>query len=264
MRVHEEDFEEIRYRDREPREEYREVEIRRDKSTTRRSKSRRRAVSVRSSRSSSVSSFEQIEVPKPIGKKGKTRMPKRLVKKQAVIELGYPFEEDDDFIIVRRALEKEQIDEVIRISENYQDEKVTYVYEDKQEVVAAPPPPPPPAEVHTYHVQPAPPPSHYAQSVRSSSPSRHGYETFEERLEESNHIHGPLTMFVPDERRNRPVIRERDVREDIEALEQERRMLKYERERDSEYEIIETKPRREVIRVEKDRKGRLALVRSAR
>ena len=74
-------------------------------------------------------------------------------------------------------------------------------------------------------------------------------------------------MFVPDDRRGdrRTVIREhRDVHDEIEALETERRMLKYERERDAEYEIIESKPRREVIRVEKDRKGRLALVRSAR
>jgi len=191
-------------------------------------------------------------------------MPKRLVKKQAVIELGYPFEEDDDFIIVRRALEKEQIDEVIKISESYKDEKTMYVYEDKETFVAPAPPPPPPADVHTYHVQPGPPSVHYAQSIRSSSPSRHGHETFEERFEESNHIHGPLTVLVPDERRDRRVIHERDIKDEIQALETERRLLKYERERDNDYEIIERRePRREVIRVEKDRKGRLALVRSA-
>lgn len=56
---------------------------------------------------------------------------------------------------------------------------------------------------------------------------------------------------------------ERDIRDEIRMLEEERRMLKYER--DGDYEIIETRPaRREVIRVDKDRKGRLALVRSAR
>lgn len=56
---------------------------------------------------------------------------------------------------------------------------------------------------------------------------------------------------------------ERDIKEEIRALEDERRMLKYERE--SDYEIIERRdPKREVIRVDKDRKGRLALVRSAR
>jgi hypothetical protein len=56
---------------------------------------------------------------------------------------------------------------------------------------------------------------------------------------------------------------ERDLKEEIRMLEDERRMLKYER--DADYEIIERRdPKREVIRVDKDRKGRLALVRSAR
>lgn len=101
------DFEEIRYREfereREPRgrdfEEFREVEVKREKSRRRRSRSRAaRSIAATSVRSSSTSSFETVEVPAStqnvIGKKGKTRMPKRLVKKQAVIELGYPFEEE--------------------------------------------------------------------------------------------------------------------------------------------------------------------------
>jgi len=124
--------------------------------------------------------------------------------------------------------------------------------------MAAPPPPPPP-----------PPQSvHYAQSVRTASPPRH--EVYEEHIEESNHIGGPLTVLVPErERETRIIHRERDIRterdikDEIRALEEERRLLKYEREGD--YEIIERRePRREVIRVDKDRKGRLALVRSAR
>jgi len=204
-------------------------------------------------------------------------MPKRLVKKRAIIELGYPFEEEEDFIIVRRALEKEHIDEIIRISENYKDEKTTYVYD--QVVESAPPP----ALVEFVPV-PAPPQSvHYAQSVRNESPSHHGHEKFEEHVEVSNHIGGPLTVLVPDrprddrrhedrhyhDERRKSVTRierdtrsEWDIKEDIRALETERRMLKYEREGD--FEIIERRePRREVVRVEKDRKGRLALVRSA-
>lgn len=91
---------------------------------------------------------------------------------------------------------------------------------------------------------------------------------YEERIEESNHIGGPLTVLVPGERReehrlvHRDYRTDRDIKEEIRALESERRMLKYERE--SDYEVIERRePRREVIRVEKDRKGRLALVRSA-
>lgn len=90
----EDDFEEIRYEDRggrgREREEYKEVEVHREKSKVRRSKS-----VAKSTRSSSISSFEEIQPPRAtFGKKGRTRMPKRLVKKQAVIELGYPFEEE--------------------------------------------------------------------------------------------------------------------------------------------------------------------------
>lgn len=54
-------------------------------------------------------------------KKGKTRMPKRLVRREAVMDLGYPFDEEEDFFVLRIALEKEQIDEVIKISEQYKD-----------------------------------------------------------------------------------------------------------------------------------------------
>jgi hypothetical protein len=91
----EDDFEEIRYDDRSARgrerEEYREVEVHREKSRVRRSKS----VAAKSTRSSSISSFEEIQPSRAMwGKKGKTRLPKRLVKKQAVVDLGYPFEEE--------------------------------------------------------------------------------------------------------------------------------------------------------------------------
>lgn len=101
----EDDFEEIKFREfereRESRgrahEEYREVEIKREKSKRRRSRSRAaRSIAATSVRSSSASSFEEVNVPiqEPVGRKGKTRMPKRLAKKQAIIELGYPFEEE--------------------------------------------------------------------------------------------------------------------------------------------------------------------------
>jgi hypothetical protein len=168
-----------------------------------------------------------------------------------------------------------------------------YIYEQKEEVIevaappppppapveyyAAPPPPPPPAEyyappppasvihsVHSHHTTAPPPPQvHYAQSVRTVSPSRHGHEVYEERIEQSAHISGPLTVLVPHEDRRMMTRSERDIKEEIRQLESERRMLKYEREGD--YEVIERRePRREVIRVDKDRKGRLALVKSAR
>jgi len=177
-------------------------------------------------------------------------------------------------------------------------EKTTYVFNDvpaePEPFALAPPPPPPPAPMS---MPPPPPPQsvhypppqsvHYAQSVRSVSPSRHGHEVYEERIEESNHIGGPLTVLVPEHQRRREQHEERrvtrverdsyerdthvdrdsrskrELEEEIRALEAERRMLKYERE--NEYEFVEKRePRKEVVRVEKDRKGRLALVRSAR
>jgi len=58
-------------------------------------------------------------------------MPKRLVQKSAVVEKGLPFEEEGDFIIVQRALDKVHIDEIIEISKkNREDEVIHYKYEE--------------------------------------------------------------------------------------------------------------------------------------
>jgi len=70
-------------------------------------------------------------------------MPKRLVHKKAVVQLGYPFEEEvsrlaqsdrsvsddeqDDFIVIKRALQKEHIDEIIKISEDYKESELTSI-----------------------------------------------------------------------------------------------------------------------------------------
>jgi hypothetical protein len=85
-------------------------------------------------------------------------------------------------------------------------------------------------------------------------------------IDRSAAIHGPATSFLPEGRqlvRREDHRAERDIREEIRSLEEERRMLKYEREGDREYEFIERTPRKEVVRVDRTRKGRLALVRSA-
>lgn len=100
-RYREREYEEVRYRDLEPQafEEYEDVHIRREKS---REPPRRKsaAQSVRSGTSGSSSSFEEVETVEKkkttieIGKRGKTRMPKRLAHKQPIIDLGLPFEEE--------------------------------------------------------------------------------------------------------------------------------------------------------------------------
>jgi hypothetical protein len=100
-RYREREFEEIRYRDLEPEsfEEYEDIHIRREKS---RGPQRRKsaAKSVRSESSSNSSSFEEVEsVEKKktkieIGRRGRTKMPKRLAHKQTILDLGLPFEEE--------------------------------------------------------------------------------------------------------------------------------------------------------------------------
>jgi hypothetical protein len=117
-RRYRDEYEEVSIRGEPPRgsqyEDYREVKVKRE----RRGHSHAPA-SVRSA-SSSSSSFEEITVPEPpkLGKKGKTRMPKRLVHKKVVIDMGLPFEEEDEFIIVQRALNKVYIDEIIEKSKS--------------------------------------------------------------------------------------------------------------------------------------------------
>jgi hypothetical protein len=44
--------------------------------------------------SSSSSSDTEVSVKSEFPKKGKTRIPARLVSKRAIIDLGYPFEEE--------------------------------------------------------------------------------------------------------------------------------------------------------------------------
>jgi hypothetical protein len=53
-----------------------------------------RGTSVRSSSISSSSSSDRGTVRSEFPKRGKTRMPARLVSKKAIIDLGYPFEEE--------------------------------------------------------------------------------------------------------------------------------------------------------------------------
>ncbi|KAA8577013.1 hypothetical protein EYC84_007029 [Monilinia fructicola] len=148
-----------------------------------------RSTATRSVRSESVSSSDSgttISVRSEFPKKGKTRMPARLVSKKAIIDLDYPFEEEGDTIIIQKALGRENIDEVIKLSEDYKAaEKLEMsggrseagtVVEERTEVFTIPPPPPsvhappPPPSVHhtpppppsVHHVPPPPPSVHYA------------------------------------------------------------------------------------------------------
>lgn len=59
---------------------------------------------------------EKVEEAKPYPRKGKTRMPEKLVHPRAIREFGYPYEEEGDLVIIQLALSKDQIDAVIERS----------------------------------------------------------------------------------------------------------------------------------------------------
>ncbi|KAL2062856.1 hypothetical protein VTL71DRAFT_5928, partial [Oculimacula yallundae] len=208
--------------------------------------------SVRSSSTSSSSSEETtISVRSEFPKKGKTRMPARLVHKRAIIELGYPFEEEGDTIIIQKALGRENIDEVIKLSEDFRNsEKAEMsgarseagtVIEERHEVFTVPPPPPPPAN----HMPPPPPaPVTIVQDtkiVEHVGPPHHHHpdpviintgpgprEEIYERREtyESGPPVGSMALAVrPHDHRKD----ERAIRAEIKALEAEKEALRAEK-----------------------------------
>lgn len=245
-------------------------------------------------------------------------MPKRLVRVEAIMDLGYPFEEEESFYVLQIALEKEQIDEVIKISEQYKDGEKKKVYRFEQPAEDAVPPPPvgehevlertewinPPTVIERRGSPSAK--SSISQMPRSRSrrtsspaplapPPPAAPEYYEERktiIEErapSHHHHAG--SLVLSERHHQS---DRDINQEIRALEAERRALRLERDAEQkrdlamrirdpsseEFQMVEYRnrsrprgdlvvyereksPPRNVIRVEKDRKGRMALVRSS-
>ncbi|KAF1813205.1 hypothetical protein P152DRAFT_481327 [Eremomyces bilateralis CBS 781.70] len=259
-----------------PRDErYRDVSIHRSKSKRR--KSRAPSVSSIGSSSSSEGSSPPVVL---IGKRGKTRMPKRLVRKEAIVQMGLPYEEETDFFIVRRALAKEHIDEAIKISETIKtsngNKKTTTTYKYEKGAENRSPPqalPPPPVAV------PAPPVDH--GHVHSIPPHPGMEEVITRKFVEEDHHHdhhlhdhhhhdGALVIREPPRPKS-----DREIREEIRALESERRALQ--RERDTEKDLIIAErvrdrdydydhhhhhhhhhdPRdREVLRVEKDSRVR--------
>ncbi|KAJ5907669.1 hypothetical protein N7495_000351 [Penicillium taxi] len=56
---------------------------------------------------------------KPYPRKGKTRMPRHMVHLHAILDLGYPYKEEEETIVIQKALSKDQIDEVINLSREF-------------------------------------------------------------------------------------------------------------------------------------------------
>ncbi|RKF56197.1 hypothetical protein OnM2_083012 [Erysiphe neolycopersici] len=173
----------------------------------------------------------QSEFPK----RGKTKIPGKLVHKHAIVDLGYPFEEEGNLIIILKALGRKNIDELIKLSEKYKaDEKVeieatskeltnvyTVAYPSQPNSLAIdyppiPPLPPvampisPPAEVLTTTYVPVPSASNGAATVTLHNP-----------------VGGvPRTSDVTKNFAQAPLIKdERAISAEIKALEAEKEAL---------------------------------------
>ncbi|KAI1095555.1 hypothetical protein F5B19DRAFT_489212 [Rostrohypoxylon terebratum] len=291
----ERDFEEIKISepDRYGDEEYheyperiREVEIvksrkRRDSGHSRRTESiRSRSADSSSSSSSggttvtaksakSVKSVKSVKSTKSeYPKKGKTRIPVRLISKAALIDLGYPFIEEGNVIIVQVALGQQNIDDLLKLSEDYKKSEQEIaaarssaggvVEERKEEIFTLPPPPPPivvPPPPSIVHTAPPPPPTiiHTAAPVDPSPPPVEVVketfirETSPARSHRSHRSHSTSTTRTPViiEPRDREYSDEvavgplalisdrrrsdREIRMEIARLEAERELLRPER-----------------------------------
>lgn len=102
-------------------------------------------------------------------------------------------------------------------------------------------------------------------SGSSSSSSDTEREIVIEKREESNRVHGPLTMFVSDKDTRKE---ERHIKAEIKALEREEKALKLERQRDMEIRkaerIRESGDKSEIVgsvKVERNKKGKMYLSR---
>ncbi|KAI2464660.1 hypothetical protein F4781DRAFT_412239 [Annulohypoxylon bovei var. microspora] len=211
-------------------------------------------VTVKSAKSMKSVKSVKSEYPK----KGKTRIPVRLVSKMALIDLGYPFVEEGNVIVVQKALGQQNIDDLLKLSEEYKKSEqeiaaarsvaAGVVEERREEMFTLPPPPPPPiympppSIVHpAAPVAPSPPPPVEIVKetfIRETSPTRsyrshrsHSTSTTRTPIimeardrEYSDEVAvGPLAL-ISDRRRN-----DREIKMEIARLEAERELLRPER-----------------------------------
>jgi hypothetical protein len=137
--------------------------------------------SASSSRSSSSSGGTTVRSEYP--KKGKTRIPAKLVSKRALIDLGYPFFEEGTTIIVQKALGQDNIDELLKVSEDYKkvEAEIAASREPKAPTAALPAPPetvreptpePPPAKTPPPPAQEPPTPMPPVQATPVPPPAQ--------------------------------------------------------------------------------------------
>ncbi|KAJ5519902.1 hypothetical protein N7463_000355 [Penicillium fimorum] len=191
---------------------------------------------------------------KPYPRKGKTRVPRHLAHIHAIMDLGYPFREEGDVIVIQKALSKEQIDEVLSLSREFRRPDPV-----ETEYIALSPSPPPrerrPREQVTEYLRvDASPRTSQAFIVEASparhrSQSRHHVDQYEEVVERprvrgvsrrravSVHDHGPRVspvQYIEERESNAvragPMVVVRPRESDyVRELEDEMRLLRLER-----------------------------------
>ncbi|KAK5633368.1 hypothetical protein RRF57_009083 [Xylaria bambusicola] len=263
----------------------------RDRSESRTSRPRRRRSRSRrgSSPSSSTSSSSSntggttLTTKSEYPKKGKTRIPLRLISIRAIAEFRYPYVIEGNTVIVQKALGQQNIDDLLKLSDEYKKADAELaaarsvpgpvIEERREEVFTIPPPAPPPV----IRNPPPPPPVASVEvvketMVREVSPSRSytsyaptSYTTTTARTPvvvdagprevSDNVLVGPLAL-VGDRRVDHHHHSHSHSR-DRELVRAERlptgELVLYE----EEIERIE-EPRRGV-RIEKDKKGRMSI-----
>ncbi|KND86968.1 hypothetical protein TOPH_04660 [Tolypocladium ophioglossoides CBS 100239] len=275
-RVHEREL----VRSREKRDRSRESRTTRTTRThTHRSSSRSSTATSRSSGSAGGTTVRS-EYPK----KGKTKIPVRLVSKRALIDLSYPFVQEGNTIIVQKALGQENIDELLKLSEEYNkaEQEVAAarssagnIIEERREEIFIPPapfpiPPPPATAAPPLVVVPprAPPAPVIVDAgpvevvdttrtfIRESSPARtattSSWDSHHHRHHHDDLVVGPIVERSRSRSRSG-----RDIRAEIRALERElahrprgeigeREVIRTERLPDGQLVVYEEKVERQV------------------
>ncbi|CAJ2504833.1 Uu.00g122270.m01.CDS01 [Anthostomella pinea] len=259
--------------------------------------SSRSSTTTSSSSSSSSSGGTVVTVKSEYPKKGKTRIPAKLVSKRAIIDTGYPFVEEGNTIIVQKALGQQNIDDLLKLSEDYKKSELEVaaarsvpgaVIEERKEEVVYTIPPPPPAPPTVIHAPPPPPPppaqpvmevvketivrdaspvrSHRSYSTSSYSTSTSGrtpliIETNPREYSDEMAL-GPLAL-VGDRRRS-----DKEIKMEIARLEAERDLMRSDRHRHHHHHSHSSRSRhrshshsteREMVRAERLPTGELVL-----
>ncbi|KAI1419117.1 hypothetical protein F5Y12DRAFT_303371 [Xylaria sp. FL1777] len=148
------------------------------RSPSRRGSSRSSSTSSSSSKTGGTTLTTKSEYPK----KGKTRIPLRLVSVRAIAELQYPYVIEGNTVIIQKALGQQNIDDLLRLSDDYKkaDAEIASarsipgaLVEERREEFFAIPPPPPPVQPTLIRAPPPPPVEVVKETmVREVSPVR--------------------------------------------------------------------------------------------